>query len=1455
LKSTQHYIKIIESLLPHVMAADRLAARREIQRLVRLKNKSGSKQNIAQRLKRLLKRMEASEQKRSRRLANLPDLRFNEDLPIFAKKDEIIDALMHHPVIVVSGETGSGKTTQLPKFCLAAGRGIDGVIGCTQPRRIAATTVARRIAEELGQETGKSVGYKIRFKERTAAEAYIKIMTDGILLAETQSDRHLSAYDTIIVDEAHERSLNIDFILGILQNLVNQRDDLKLIITSATIDTEKFSKAFRNAPIIEVSGRMYPVEIEYLRPDEGESEDGELTHVDLAAGAVERILKHTAGGDILVFMPTEQDIRETCELIEAVNAPGSRVLPLFARLTAAEQNRVFARLPERKIIVATNVAETSITIPGIKYVIDSGLARISRYSPRTRTTSLPVVPISKSSADQRQGRCGRVQNGVCIRLFSEADFQARAQYTPPEIMRANLAEVILRMISLKLGDIAKFPFIDRPDLKSIKDGFNLLFELEAIKKRQKTEDRVLNSEVGMRNAEGKKENRALNSEVGMRNAERKEGDSGQKSGGGEQGATGDGSIEPEAVTTSGRVALTDKGRVMARIPLDPRLSRMLIEAQHEGCIPEIAVIAAALSIQDPRERPAEKTREADRMHALFDDPGSDFVTLLNIWHRYHAHWQTVKSSNQMKRFCREHFISFKRMREWRDVHSQITAILAEHHMWKAEVGVRKWEVGVRNAEVGKRKLEKNKELARKVAQKRQNENKKSVDKVRKMEKERNKEVPGQQSENGAISVDHSSPISDFRIPTSAFESLHRAILSGFLSNIAQKKDKNFFRAARGRDVMIFPGSGLFDKAGSWIVAAEVVETSRVFARTVANIDSSWLESAGRDLCKYTYLNPHWEKNRGEVVALEQVSLFGLIIVPERKVSYGKVNAEAASDIFIQSALINGDVKKPFAFMEYNQKLIDDIKDIENRFRRRDILIGEPELFNFYKQRLPAVYDIRKLSKYLKQKKTDRFLRMNRGDLLLYDPDEAAIAHFPNRLELAGHPFNIAYAFEPGKKNDGVTVKIPATFASSVPAEAIDWLVPGLLPEKIEGLIKGLPKIYRKKLVPVKDTVEIICREMPQTQGSLISALGKFIYQHFGVDIPAAAWSDEILPDHLRMRIAITAADGQELHAGRDPSILQREAAGGAVSDEFEALRAKWEKRDLTAWDFGDLPEYIREPGKIRAKWIAYPALEKDPKTEKKVNLRLFQQRDQARAAHLTGVLALYSIHFAKDLRFLKRQLILPADKFSQAKHFGSARQFEQRLYQHFVRTLFSKNIRTQKEFYAYAEKTGPQLLSGGRQLLESTLPVLTAYHEARSQIYRFQAGNRANPKISGFFQELMDELDRLVPHNFVELYDQDRCIHLERYVRAIMIRAQRAPIDFEKDQTKATEIRRFADGLNRLLKALSPSASVEKREAIEDFFWMLEEYKVSVFAQELKTAIPISAKRLKDKLGEIERMI
>jgi ATP-dependent helicase HrpA len=697
--------------------------------------------------------------------------------------------------------------------------------------------------------------------------------------------------------------------------------------------------------------------------------------------------------------------------------------------------------------------------------------------------------------------------------------------------------------------------------------------------------------------------------------------------------------------------------------------------------------------------------------------------------------------------------------------------------------------------------------------------------------------------------------SEFDIPNSTFEKIHKSVLSGFLSNIAQKKENNIYRATKGREVMIFPGSGLFKKAKNWIVAEEIMETSRLFARTVANIDIDWLEDLGGDLCRRTYLDPHWEKNRGEVVASEQVSLFGLIIVPDRKVSYGPVNPAEASSIFIQNALVNGDVKNPLAFMKYNLELMDEIKDIESRFRRRDLLVDEQQMFEFYQEKLPVIYDLRSLAKYLKRKGSDRFLRMEKETLLQYQPDNGELVQYPTRLDIDRHALECSYCFDPGKDDDGVTVKVPSAIAQSVSPETIDWLVPGLYPEKIEVLIKGLPKAYRKKLVPVKNTVEIIVREMPKSQTSLVSALGDFIYRRFGIDIPAAAWSTESLPDYLKMRISITAPDGKELRVGRNAALLRRDVGGRVTPDEFEATRRKWEKRGITRWDFGDLPEFVSDSGNKKANWVAYPALETDSATHKSVNLRLFRRRVKAIAAHRAGVSTLYAIHFSKNLKLLKRQLILPADVRFIADYFGGAKKLVQQMYDRVIEELFAKNIRSGNAFYVHAESVAAKIFPAGREMLDKTIPVLTAYHDARNRICKLQQANRANGKAVSFFEGLTRELERLVPPTFVTIYNIRRLDHLPRYIQAAAIRTRRAVVDFEKDRVKSTEIIKFTDGLNQLLKELSPSVSDEKRQTIEDYFWMVEEYKVSVFAQELKTAIPVSKKRLDKKLKEIGRMV
>jgi ATP-dependent helicase HrpA len=1336
----------IESLLSKALIADRYKIGREITRIRRSKAKTPPNEKISKRLFLLEKKLQKSIEKRSWRKINRPEPTYNDALPILSKKDDIINTISNNPVVIISGETGSGKTTQIPKFCLAAGCGIDGKIGCTQPRRIAAMTVSKRIAEELGEVLGKSVGYKIRFKDKTSPNAFIKIMTDGILLAETQNDPYLTEYDTIIVDEAHERSLNIDFILGILKTLLKKRKDLKVIITSATIDTEKFSKAFDHAPVIEVSGRMYPVEVRYLPMDSTFGNDDEQTHVDMAVHAVGRLLKKTHSGDMLVFMPTEQDIRETCELIKEINNKNATILPLFARLSASEQTRVFSASMGRKIIVATNIAETSITIPGIKYVVDTGLARISQYTPRSRTTSLPVTAISKSSADQRKGRCGRVENGVCIRLYSEEDFENRPLFTSPEILRANLAEVILRMISLKLGDISSFPFIDKPATKSIQDGFDLLYELDAI---------------------------AL---VSNQKKEEKQ-----------------------------RFSLTEKGRLMAKIPVDPRLSRMLIEAQTEGCLEALIVIASALSIQDPRERPAEKAQEADQAQKIFCDPFSDFITLLNIWNKYHGVLNKEKTTGSIKRFCKTHYLSFRRMREWRDIHAQISEVIKEHNLDDKDKTAIKSRITKRT-------------------------------------------LPGKQTRKNTIL---NTEFSDL------YTAIHKSLLSGLLSNIAMKKEKNIFQATKGKEVMIFPGSSLFNAAKEWIVAAEMVETSRLFARTCANIDNAWLEKLGGTLCKYTYLHPHWERKRGEVVAYEQVTLFGLIIIPKRQVSYGRINPDQATEIFIQGALIEGDVRDKFAFMIHNQTLIDHVKNMEDRIRRKDILVGEADLFDFYIKRLKGCYDIRTLKRYLKQHKNDHFLRMKPEDVTRYAPDEQELSLFPDHIELGGLSLDCTYRFEPGSNDDGVTVNIPAPMTGAVPSESLEWLVPGLYREKITTLIKGLPKTYRKKLVPVANTVNIIISEMPKTKTSLITALGNFIYTRFGVDIPSSEWPDDLLPDHLKMRISITDAKGKELFSCRDSNTLNRHVIKKVEqfkSAEMDDAKKEWERTHITCWDFPDLPEHINLKDKNMAQWLVYPGLQKDDSKEKSVNLRLFQSSEKAIKSHKEGVALLFIQHFSKDLKFLKKMLKLPKDMDNKSNYFGGSANFEKKMYERTIKKLFFKNIRSKDAFFAHAESIAQSILSEGRELLTQSLLVIKAYHETRTTIYSLETTHSTNGVILQFLKGLRTELSKLVPETFVDIYDVGRMIHLVRYMKALGIRAQRAMVDFEKDRVKSHDIQVFVESLNRLLKGLTDTTSKEKRAAIEAYFWLIEEYKVSIFAQELKTSVPVSKKRLKEKLKEIERM-
>ncbi len=1260
----------------------------------------------------LERRLGRSIRERESREARRPDVSYPEMLPITAAKDDIIRTIKENQVIIVSGDTGSGKSTQLPKMCLEAGRGIAGKIGSTQPRRIAAGTIARRIAEELGENLGESVGYKVRFRDRTPRSAHIKILTDGMLLAETQHDRRLHQYDTLIIDEAHERTINIDFLLGILKTLLRIRPELKLIISSATLDTEKFSQFFNGAPVIRVSGRMYPVEVLYLPAEEAGREEDELAYVDTAVKAVDKIMKEMARGDILIFMPTEQDILETCEKLEGRLYRNTAILPLFARLSWSQQKKVY-KVEGYKIVVATNVAETSLTIPGIKYVVDTGLARISRYMPGTRTTALPISSISRASADQRKGRCGRVQNGVCIRLYEEDDFLTRPEFTLPEIMRSNLAEVILRMIALKLGDITEFPFLDRPGQRSITDGFNLLTELGAVSGKGKEAE------------------------------------------------------------------LTKRGRLMAGMPLDPRISRMMIEAQLRDCVEEVAVIAAALSIQDPRERPVEKAKLADQAHAPFKDVASDFISILNIWNQCGRASEGLKSGNKMRIFCREHFLSFPRMREWVYVHDQICSIMDEQKEWKAE--------------------------------------------------------PNGQGEKEGL-----------------FERIHKSILAGFLSNIAVKKEKNIYQAARGREVMVFPGSTLFNKGAPWVVAAEMVKTSRLFARTVAKIDPAWLEELGGDLCRSTYSHPHWEKTRGEVRALEQVTLFGLVIVTGRSVSFGRIDSEQAHRIFIQSALVEGDVKESFGFLKDNRELFQRVQELEEKVRRRGILVSEETVADFYSGRLQGICDIRSLKRRIRERGGDDFLRMKETDLFLERPGSDELSLFPDQLGFGNRVFDCSYKFAPGKEEDGVTVSVPSGSLPLVSSEKLEWSVPGFYREKIISLVKGLPKRYRKLLVPASNTVDVIEKEMEQGNGSLLAALAAFVFDRFGVDIPASVWAAVEIPEYLKMRISVIDHQGHELGAGRDVHLLLRsvpEVEPADTSRAWKQTREKWEREGITGWDFGDLPESVP----VGTSTAAYPGLEPG---EKWVNIRLFASPQKALASHQEGVGQLFIIHFAKDLRFLKQDLSLKGTECRGAAYFGGTPGVQNALYECLLRLLFQKNIRTREAFTEHAQAIRSSMPAQALELRDQVLKVLDAYYETRSTLQRIESGGSENKAVLELCALVRKELETLVPENFLEAYSLDRLAHLPRYLKALEMRVERGAYDPLKDRKRAAEAAAFSKETERMNQdAVVSGSSSEKQEALEELRWMMEEFKVSLFAQELKTAFPVSPKRIKKKIGEIKRMV
>jgi ATP-dependent helicase HrpA len=1237
----------------------------------------------------------------------IPPLSYLAELPITEKRALIVEAIRDHQVLVITGETGSGKTTQIPKMCLEAGRGTRGWIGCTQPRRIAAITVAHRVAAELGTAGRGLVGYKIRFQDSLSRRTRIKFMTDGILLAEAQHDRMFKAYDTIIVDEAHERSLNIDFLLGLLRRILPRRPELKVIITSATIEPEKFSQAFHGAPILEVSGRTYPVEVWYRPLDAADGDEGEATLVDQAVAAVDFLKGAGERGDILVFMPTESDIRETVQRLEERGYPHTRVFPLFGRMAATDQERIFEPHAGEKIVVATNVAETSVTIPGIRTVIDTGLARLPQYNARSRTQLLPVVPISQASADQRKGRCGRVAAGLCLRLYPQEDYLARPRHTPAAIQRANLAEVILRMLALKLGDIQEFPFLDPPSPAAIKDGFAVLRELGAV---------------------------------------------------------------------DGHRHLTALGATMAKLPLDPRLARILLQARKEGSLREALVIAAALSIQDPRERPTDQEAHADQIHARFRVPHSDFATLLRIWEAYQRHRQAGSSQTQLRRFCKDHFLSYRRMREWAEIHEQIQEIV---------------------------------------------------------------------NEGGRFHI-NAAP--------AAYDGIHRAIVSGYLSNVALRKERNLYLGTRGRQAVIHPGSGLFQKGGSWIVAAELVQTTRLYARTVATIEPEWVEELGSHLARRSYSEPHWEKRRGQVLAYERVTVYGLPVAERRKVNYGAVHPAEARAIFIRSALVDGELPGRYGFLTHNQALVQEIEAMEHRTRRCDLLATEETLFRFYDERLPAIADTRSLDRFLKTEGGDAVLRMSLEDLLQAAPEAQLLERFPETLRWGEAEIPLRYTFRPGDDDDGVTATIPVHLAPRLPATLFDWLVPGLLVEKVALLLKALPKSRRRRLVPLQVFANRIMERLRFQDGDFCERLSRAVEELAGMTVAPEQWAQDMLPPHLRMRFAIVTTDGSIVAAGRDFRSLLAGALGRHVDHIWEQARAYWEKEAIGCWNFGPLPDRI-ELGTdgLGIGRYAYPGIVNEGDS---VAIRLFAAPEEALEASRGGLLALTRMALATEIQQLQGGWKFPRDMEKLLSFLGGWKEANARLHDYLVRELLGNEPceRPSREgLERSVENLRGRLGELAKPRYDRVLAVVAQRHKVHEELEHLRRRASGNAAARHILEGLRGELEELVPGDFLRRH-ADRCMaELPRYLGALRVRAQRAYASPEKDRLKAEHLGIHRERYAALKAALPVHPRPEQVRFLEDFRWMLEDYKVSLFAPEIKTRLPISSKRLEAKWQEWHR--
>jgi ATP-dependent helicase HrpA len=1251
-----------------------------------------------------------------RRRALVPEIRYPDELPVSQRRDDLAAAIRDHQVVVVAGETGSGKTTQLPKICLELGRGVRGMIGHTQPRRIAARSVAERIAEELDRPLGGTVGYQVRFTDHSGPDTLVKLMTDGILLAELQHDRLLSAYDTIIVDEAHERSLNVDFLLGYLKQLLPRRPDLKLVITSATIDPQRFARHFadahgRPAPVVEVSGRTYPVEVRYrpLVEDAYEDEEGEPVSRDQTEAIVDAVRELAAEGpgDILVFLPGEREIRDTADALGGLGGPGGRdldVVPLYARLSAAEQHKVFEPHTGRRVVLATNVAETSLTVPGIRYVVDTGLARVSRYSSRLKVQRLPIEPVSQASANQRAGRCGRVAAGVCIRLYSEEDFAGRPEFSDPEILRTNLASVILQMTALGLGDVARFPFLDPPDRRNVQAGVQLLQELGAL--------------------------------------------------------------------ASGR--LTPLGRQLVALPVDPRLARMIVEADRRGCLREVLVITAALSIQDPRERPADQQAQADQKHARFTDRSSDFLGWLNLW-RYVRAQQRELSSSAFRRMCRAEHLNYLRVREWQELHAQLRQVAKQ-------LGLRPGKA--RDAET---------------------------------------------------------------LTEADADAVHQALLSGLLSHVGLRDpDRRDYLGARNARFAIFPGSALFRRQPAFVMAAELVETSRLWARVNAGIDPRWAEELGAHLVKRSYAEPHWSRKRAAVVARERVTLYGVPLAVDRVVPFGRVDPVLARELFIRHALVYGEWNARHRFLARNRQLLEEAEELEHRARRRDILVDEHTLFDFYDARVgPDVVSGAHFDTWWKQaRRTD-------PDLLTFDPamlvNEAArevtAADYPDVWQEDGLSLPLSYQFEPGAAEDGVRVDVPVATLNRVDPTSFTWQVPGLRHELVVALIRSLPKQLRTSFVPVPDVARDFLAATSPGRGSLLDELERYLRGKTGVVVPREAWNLSRIPEHLRPTFSVVDESGAELARGKDLEALRaslRPRLTEAIADAGSA--SGLDVSGQRSWSFGTLPRTYRR-SRAGHEVVGYPALVDEGAT---VGVRVLASDEEQAASHRRGLRRLLMLSVPSPAKALADGLG-NAEKLELAgSPYPSVRELLEDCVAAAVDALVDRHGTAWDEasFETLAAQVGEELPAATRDVLTDALRVLPLWRE----VDRLLSGS-ADLLLLAALADMRAQVARLVHRGFVSEVGTAQLRQLPRYLAAVRTRRERLPADVGRDRAAMEQVLPLQEAY--LHRVASLPGGVPPSEALVRVRWMLEELRVSLWDQGRGTAYPVSPVRVRKALDAL----